>query len=325
MAEPFRLVVASDIHYAGPREQARRDYESRAVGNPVLRTALSLYRRYIWLRDPQSHSYMLDRFLEAAPKEVDLAVVNGDYTCDSGFVGLCDEAAAESARICFARLRERFADRLALTWGDHELGKFSLLGGAGGLRLASYQRLRQEFGLEPFWRHDLGRWVCLGICSTLVALPVFAPETPPDERPHWEELRREHLAAIAAACRRTSPDQRLLLFCHDPTALPFLAEEPAVQSVLERLDTTIIGHLHTPLILKQSRLLAGMPRITFLGNAVRRFSTALRRARLWKPFRVRLCPSLTGCQLLKDGGFLTAELDPEGRTPAQWRLHPLPW
>ncbi|RME94465.1 MAG: hypothetical protein D6766_05735 [Verrucomicrobia bacterium] len=324
MAEPFRLVVASDIHYAGPAEKARQDYESRAVGNPVLRLALRWYRHYIWLRDPLSHTHMLDRFLGAAP-DADLAVVNGDYTCDSAFVGVCDDAAAESARLCFAKLRQRFGDRLAITWGDHELGKFSLLGGAGGLRLASYERLRGEFGLEPLWSRELGPWVLLGVVSTLIALPVYLPEALPEERSRWEELRREHLAAITAACDRLQPDQRLLLFCHDPTALPFLAEEPAVQRVLPQLDTTVIGHLHTPLVLKQSRLLAGMPRITFLGNAVRRFSTALRRARLWKPFRVRLCPSLTGCQLLKDGGFLTAELDPAGRGAARWRFHPLPW
>jgi hypothetical protein len=50
-------------------------------------------------------------------------------------------------------------------------------------------------------------------------------------------------------------------------------------------------------------------------------STALGEARHWKPFRVRLCPSLSGIELLKDGGFLTAELDADARQPAKFHLH----
>jgi hypothetical protein len=324
MSRMQRLVVLSDIHHAGPGEQARRGHEAKVVGNPLLRLALTTYRRYLWLHDPQSHNHMLDRFLAEAPV-ADLAVANGDYSCDTGFVGLADDAALESARLGLAPLRERFGDALELTWGDHELGKFSLLGGAGGLRMASWRRGLDDLGLKPLWRRDVGRYVLLGVVSSVVALPVYGPEALPEELPEWEALRRDHLAAIRGVFENLEPDQRVLLFCHDPTALPFLHAEPAVSDRFDQIETTIIGHLHTKLVLWQSRLLAGMPRITFLGNAVRRMSTALQSARRWRPFKVRLCPSLTGCQLLKDGGFLAGEIDPEARLPAAWRFHPLRW
>ena len=52
--------------------------------------------------------------------------------------------------------------------------------------------------------------------------------------------------------------------------------------------------------------------------------TALNEARKWKEFRVRLCPSLAGIVLLKDGGFLTVQLDAEARSPAKFQFHALP-
>lgn len=324
MNRTHRLVVLSDIHHASPAEQARRGHEARVVANPFLRLALTTYRRYLWLHDPQSHNHMLDRFFAAAPK-ADVAVANGDYSCDTGFIGLADEAALESARLCLAPLRDRFGAALELTWGDHELGKFSLLGGAGGMRLESWRRGRDDLGLPALWRREIGRYVLLGVVSSLVALPVYEPEALAAELPEWEALRREHLAEIRQVFESLEPDQRMLLFCHDPTALPFLHEEPAISARFDQIESTIIGHLHTKLVLWQSRLLAGLPRVTFLGNAVRRMSSALRSARRWRPFKVRLCPSLTGCQLLKDGGFLTGELDPEAGFPVQWRFHALPW
>jgi hypothetical protein len=115
-----------------------------------------------------------------------------------------------------------------------------------------------------------------------------------------------------------------LLFCHDPTALPFLWREEAVRNRLPQLEQTIIGHLHSNLVLWKSRLLAGMPRIGFLGHAAKRMSAALREARHWEPFKVRLCPALAGIELLKDGGYLTGELDPGRHSPAVFRFHPIP-
>ena len=66
-----------------------------------------------------------------------------------------------------------------------------------------------------------------------------------------------------------------------------------------------------------------MPAVRFLGHTAQRLSMALREARLWKPFNVLLCPSLAGIELLKDGGFYTAELDLSGQQPARFNFHPL--
>ncbi len=324
MSEPFRIAVLSDIHYAAAAEQARGDdYEFRDIRPAFLRAAFRLYRHAIWMRHPLRHNAQLDRFL-AAVGEPDLVVANGDYTCGTGYVGVSDDAAMQSAREVVTRLRQRFGERLRLNLGDHELGKLNVAGTSGGLRLESWRRCVQELGLQPFWRLELGRYVLLGVTSSLLALPVFAPDVLPGERPDWERLRAEHLAAIADAFAALPTQARVLLFCHDPTALPFLWEQPAVRAHADRIEATIIGHLHSQLYLWPSRLLAGMPVIGFLGNTVRRMSTALNQAGCWRAFRVRLCPSLAGIELLKDGGFLTIRLWPESGRAAEFDFHPLP-
>ena len=324
MASTCRVAIVSDIHYASAAEQARGgDYESACIRNPLLRFAVRMYRRFIWLNEPLQKNYLLDRFCDRVGQP-DYLVANGDYSCDSKFIGVSDDAACQSARECLARLRNKFPQRLLANFGDHELGKVSFFGGQGGMRLASWHQAQQLLGLFPFWQFTIGRYVLIGIASSLVALPVFEPDTLPEERPEWRRLRSAHLEDIRDALGRLGAGQRVLLFCHDPTALPFLWDEPVVQQNLSHVEQTIIGHLHSGLVLWKSRWLAGMPRITFLGHTAKRLSTALRSARHWKPFRVRLCPSLAGVELLKDGGFLTAELDPEAQVPAQFHRHHLP-
>lgn len=318
------VVVLSDIHYACSAEQARQGHELRATPHRWLRIATGAYRRYFWLRDPFAHNHLLDRFLAAAG-EADLVVANGDYSCDTAFVGVSDTAARESARICLGTLRERYGSRFVAAFGDHELGKTSLVGGQGGLRLASWRRALEDLRLEPFWIRRTGGYVLVGVVSSLLALPVFAPETLPEELPEWGRLRADHVKQIEAALGDLDPRDKVILFCHDPTAVPFLARLRAVQVRLPQIEHTIIGHLHTRVIYGLSRILAGMPTIRRCGNSIRRMSSALHEARCWKAFNVRLCPSLAGCQLLKDGGFLRLRLDPDGREPSQVEFHRLPW
>lgn len=324
MARPCTLGILSDIHYAGAAEQARgTDYENIVIPRPLLRFAVRMYRRFVWLHQPLQKNYLLDRFLEQSGNP-DYVIANGDYSCDSGFVGVSDKAAGQSVQECLEKLRAKFGDRLRVNFGDHELGKVSFFGGRGGMRLASWRRAQDFLGLQPFWQLKIGQYTLMGIVSSLVALPVFESDTLADERPEWERLRAAHLNEISAAFNTLGSNQRVLLFCHDPTALPFLAEQPAVRARLPQIEQTVIGHLHSNLILWKSRWLAGMPRITFLGHTAKRLSTALRQGKHWKPFHVRLCPSLAGIELLKDGGFLTAELDPEGARPVQFHRHRLP-
>ena len=320
----YTLGFLSDIHYASAAEQARgHDFELAGLRNPVLRMLVRCFRHYIWLRDPLGQNQLLDNFLERS-EAWDLVVANGDYSCDSINIGVCDDAACQSVQECLGKLRRRFGDRFRANYGDHELGKVSFFGGRGGMRLASWQRARQELGLEPFWRQEVGKYVLLGMVSSLVALPIFEPDTLPTERSDWERLREEHLTSLRRAFAGLRADQKVLLFCHDPSALPFLWREPEVQSRLAQIEQTIIGHLHSNLVLWKSRWLAGMPQVRCLGHTAKRLSTALREARYWRPFKVRLCPALAGIELLHDGGYLTAELDADAARPARFQFHPLP-
>ncbi len=319
----YTLGILSDIHYASAAERARGDnYELVGINNPLLRQAVRLYRRHIWMREPLNQNYLLERFFEQIGA-VDWLVANGDYCCNTAAVGVSDDAACQSVKECLQKLRARFGARLQINYGDHELGKVSFFGGRGGMRLASWRRAREELGLEPFWQVRLGRYVLLGLVSSLVALPIFEPDTLPEERPEWERLRTRHLDQIREAFGALESGEKVLLFCHDPTALPFLGREPEVQARLGQIEQTIIGHLHSNLVLWKSRWLAGMPRISFLGHTAKRLSAALSQARRWRGFKVRLCPSLGGIELLHDGGYLTAELDPDARQPAQFTFHPL--
>ena len=324
MSRHVRLAIVSDPHYAGAAERARgQDYELRGLPNPFVRFLLRLHRRYVWLRDPLSHGGLVDRFLERVGP-VDWLVANGDYSCDSAFIGVVDDAACASARECLGRLRARFPGNFRALIGDHELGKLSFVGGNGGMRLASWERTRGELALEPFWRLELGRYVLMGVTSTLVALPSYAADALPAELPVWEQLRAAHLAEIRAAFTALRPDQRVLLFCHDPTGMSYLWREDAVRAKLGQVEQTIFGHLHSNLVYYQSRLLAGMPRINFLGHSARKMSAALNAARCWRHFRPRLCPAMAGVELLKDGGFYTVDLDQDAATPARFTFHGLP-
>lgn len=324
MGKKLQLLVVSDIHYAGPEEQKRRGYEERTAANPLQRRLLRLYRDTIWLSDPLGHNHFLDWFLDRAG-EPDLVVANGDYSCDSAFIGLEDAAAFQSAEICLGKLKDRFGDRLHTTFGDHELGKKSLVGGVGGLRLRAFERCRDELGIKPFWKVDHGAYVLIGVMSTLLSLDLMLPEGVPGERDSWRDLRAQHLAEIDAAFRELERGQKVILFCHDPTALPYLAELPSVRNQYGRIQQTVIGHLHSNFTYNTARRLSGLPQIDFLGVAVKRMSSALQRARKWEPFDVILCPSPTGIQLWKDGGFLTVELDVDDPQALQWQFHPLPW
>jgi len=318
------ILVVSDIHHAGKTERARRGYEYRSIPNPLQRFIAHTYRRLIWMKDPLGHLDQFDKFLAAAG-EPDFVVANGDFSVDSGLIGLADDGALQTVQDCVGRLRQRFGNRFLPVLGDHELGKMNLFGGAGGLRLASYHRAVNEAGLKRFWKIELGAYLLMGVTSSLLALPIFTPEVLPGELSAWESLRTAHLEEIRQAFLELRPDQRILLFCHDPTALPFLAHDPAIGARLGQIERTVIGHLHSNFILWKAGLLAGMPQVTFLGNTVRRYSGALRRAREWKPFRLLLCPSPAGIQLLKDGGFLRIHLDPEGRQPLRHEIQRLPW
>ncbi len=317
------VAIVSDIHYAGAAERARgEDYEMRAIPNPVLRTVARAYRHIYWMRHPFSQAAQLDRFL-AQVGPVDYLVGNGDYSCDSGFVGVSDPAAGQSAQECLGKLRAKFGDRARFILGDHELGKRALFG-FGEMHLASWQVATKTFGLSPLWQLAVGRYTLLGITSSLIALPTHQPDTLPEEWPEWLRLREAYLTEVRAVFDSLPSNQRVILFCHDPTALPFLWREESVRRRLAQVEQTIIGHLHSRLVIWESRVLSGIPPIRFLGHNVHRMSAALHEAHYWRPFHVRLCPALSGIELLNDGGYYTMQIDPAAGQPARFTFHPLP-
>ncbi len=165
------ILVLSDIHYASEAEQARGVTEFQVIDNPFLRWWVQMYRYFIWRRDPFAHNHLLDRFIDEA-RDADLVIANGDYSCDTAFIGLSDPPSYESARTCLDKLRTGLAERVLFTIGDHELGKMSLFGNRGGLRIESWRRIR-DLRLEPFWCHEIGDYLLMGITSSLVALPVY--------------------------------------------------------------------------------------------------------------------------------------------------------
>jgi len=319
----LQLIILSDIHYTGAAERARgNDYELQAITNPVLRVIARLYRHFVWMRHPMSRGAYLDRFLaESGP--ADAVVVDGDHSGNSAFIGLSDPASLASAQECLAKLTARYGAKAHYVFGDHELGKVAMFSGKGGMFLASWRACTEQLGLQRFWQVNLGNYVLMGVTSPLLALPASQSDVQPGEWPEWERLRAEHLAEIRASFDALQPHQRVLLFCHDPTALPFLGEEESVRRRLPQIECTIIGHLHTNLVLWKSRMLSWIPPITFLGHTVKKMSSALSKSRAWRPFKVKLCPALAGIELLDDGGYFTVTLDPAAQKPAEFLFHPL--
>lgn len=318
------IVIVSDIHNAGAAEKARGDdFEVRAIRNPLLRFLAGLYRHHFWMRYPTQRGAQLDRLLDLGV-EADMIIANGDYACDSAFVGVSDDAAFLSAEECLGKLRKRFGDRAHFVMGDHELGKLGTFNSSGGMRLASWHRATTQLGIQPFWQIHIGNYTLIAVNSSLLALPAHKGDTLPEEWPEWSQLRETHLAEVRSVFEALPPKKRVILFCHDPTALPFLWREEIVQKRLQQVEQTIIGHLHTKLILWKSMVLAGIPAIRFLGKSVERFSSALNEAHHWRAFNMRLCPALAGTELLNDGGYYVMELDLTAKQPARFTFHPMP-
>ena len=320
MDEGVSVLICSDIHYASDAEKRRIHYETRAIENPLSRLLVRFYRHFIWLRDPFAHNHLLKYVLDPAT-EPGLVVANGDFSCDSAFIGVADPAACESAGICLSQFRQRYGQKFRPVFGDHELGKITLCGGKGGLSLASWDVSRKKLGLEPIWTQRIGKYVLLGITSSLAAMQVYQHEALPEERSEWLEIAKEHLQKIAHEFNQLKSEDKVLLFCHDPTALPYLLEIEAVRSRLPQIEKTIIGHLHSNLIVWQSRVLSGIPHITSCGAAARRITAALSKGKTWRHFNLLLCPALAGIELFRRGGYYTVQIDPSANQPAMFTLH----
>lgn len=322
MPDSAEILLVSDIHHASAGELARHYPELAVIKKWWLRRLVHCYRHYIWMREPFDYNPLFERFLASAA-DAQFVVANGDFSCDSAFIGVSDPPSLDSARYALGKLRARFGASFLATVGDHELGKTSLFGGVGGMRLASWDVATVNLGLAPFWTATWDRYELMGVASSLLALPVYAGEALPTELARWEQLRAAHVQDIATAFSNLDKQQRVLLFCHDPTALPFLGGIDEVRSRFGQIEQTWLGHLHTKLVWWPSRVLAGMPTISFMGNSIRRMSHALNQGRHWRPFKPRLCPALAGIQLLNDGGYYRLRLSANPERPVQARFVPM--
>ena len=302
-----RLLIVSDLHFASAGEKIRQHSDQAAASNLVQKLITRIWGHYFWLRSPCDHNHRLAEILKLEP-ERDWLIANGDYTVDNAFVGVSDNASHESAAECISQIRAAAPGRTLLNIGDHDLGKKSLFGGEGGLRIKSLERMTQSLGVPLVWNREIGPRVMIGIASSVAALPVFEEEILPEEKASWNEVRHDLLSQVRRIFEQLSPLQRIILFVHDPTALPALFQEPSVRARLSHIEATVIGHLHSPRVLMTANLLHGVPAISWLGLTTRRYTRALNQGRCWRDFKVVLCPSPTGMQIFKDGGYLTLNL-----------------
>ena len=294
------VIVTCDIHYASELERARRNPEGCVVPRWWLRAVANAFRS-LWLGDAERNNITFTQFIDVI-RSADWLIANGDFSCDSAFVGVSDDAAMRSAKESLAKLRAISGTSFEATIGDHELGRASLFGGPGGPRLSSWFRCLNDLELRPFWQLAIGPYVLIGVTSSLLALEAFEPQLLSEERETWYCLRAEHLDHIRRAFRELPTNRRVLLFCHDPAALAWLGREESVRSRMGQIDQTLVGHLHSRLVISGIRTLAHL------------------RNSLWRDFKVRVCPALACRPWPFAGLYYRISLDLEGQRPLQFRL-----
>jgi hypothetical protein len=116
---------------------------------------------------------------------------------------------------------------------------------------------------------------------------------------------------------------RVILFCHDPSALDVLGRLPVVQSKLSQIALTVIGHLHSPGLLWVARRAARLgSRWTPRYPVARIVAKGLAGVRSWELFHPVVCPSTFGTGHLAAGGLLLIEDDSRGQLVAhRCRIH----
>jgi len=316
----MRLAVISDIHVMGPGEHELDQDYVKALGSgvgPVRRSWRCLLfraRRRLWNWHPESrHACFLKALEEIQAWHPDWVIANGDYGGDAGGVGISDDHTYESVAGAVTLMREVFPDRCHFLFGDHEIGKYSTNLRQGGIRLASLVRGEEELGLRSFWREQIEDKHLIGINSSLFTLDAFLPEALVDEVPAWEARRAAHAREVAEAFASVQPDERIILFCHDPGALSFLMHIPEVHQALSLVELTVLGHLHEPRLLKLAQRLPALPGWKPRYPVARIMTDGIRNAKLWAAFNPVVCPSTFGAGHHVSGGVLFLERGVDGR------------
>jgi len=315
----LRVAVISDVHVLGHQENlgaariARELGRERGPWRRSWRQGLFALRRRFWNWIPEARFacfvMALERIEDAQP---DLVVANGDYGGDARGVGLSDDHTLESAAAVVHFMRLLFPEKCRFVFGDHELGKYSTELRQGGIRLASLLRGERQLGIRSFWREDRAPFVLIGVNSSLFLLDLFLPEALPEESGRWRALQAAHHAEVTAAFAGLADDARVILFCHDPSALGALHEIPAVRRRLPQVEATVIGHLHTPRLLRVTRWLRHLPALKPRYPVARIVAHGARAARDWPAFRPVVCPAAFGAGQHLSGGLLLLEAEADG-------------
>jgi hypothetical protein len=324
----MRLAVLSDFHVLGPGELEKNDQSYQQLGadvDPVRRLwrkGLYRVRRRLWNTHPELRATAFRKAMdEVADFNPEWIIANGDYGGDTGGIGLSDEHTFESAAGVVDVLRRRFAERMRFVFGDHELGKYSTVLRDGGIRLRSLELGEQKLGIPSFW-HEVDEHIHLiGINSSLFTLELFLPEALVEEIPEWRRRRDEHIALVSHAFDGLPKNARVLLFCHDPSALAALSQVPVVIDRLSHIEMTVIGHLHAPSLLKLANLVPrARPKKWRPKYPVARIvAHGLEGVRSWKMFHPVVCPSTFGAGHHVHGGVLFIEKNERGKLVARRR------
>jgi hypothetical protein len=293
----------------------------RAHPDPVARAwrqGLYRVRRRFWNGHLKwRHTAFLQALDEVASCNPDWVVANGDYGGDLGGVGLSHRATLDSASLVVALIRNRFPGRSRFVFGDHDLGKYSTLLREGGIRLSSLDVGEKQLRIPSFWHEVDGDVHLIGVNSSLFSLDLFLPEAIADEIPEWQRRRAAHVEQVVAAFENLPSRARVLLFCHDPSALTALSELPVIRRKLPQIEMTVIGHLHSPTLLRLARLAARLSGFKPRYPVARIVARGIEGARHWSLFKPVVCPSTFGTGHHVAGGILLVDRGEDGRLSAR--------
>ncbi len=310
----MRLAVISDIHVLGPSEHERARELTRDLARQhglvrgVWRRFLHGARNRFWNWRPESRRACFMKALEDMQNwHPDWVIANGDYGGDAEGIGLSHEKTYESAAGVITLMREVFPDRCHFIFGDHDIGKYSTAMRQGGIRLASMDVGEQRLGIRSFWHEQAGSFDLIGINSSLITLDHFLPEALTEEIPEWRRRREEHESRVTETFAALDTNARVILFCHDPSALGILAHNPAIRDKLPQIELTVLGHLHEPRLLSLIQRLPRLPDWTPRYPVARIIREGLRSADTWSLFNPIVCPSPFGTGHHLSGGLLYIE------------------
>jgi hypothetical protein len=316
----MRIAVISDVHVLGPTELARAEESVLLMSRMedplrrVWRKGLYRVRRRFWNTHP---AWRQTAFLRALDKvdefDPEWVIANGDYGGDYGGVGLSNDATFESVSGVIDLIRRRFQGRSRFIFGDHDLGKYSTVLREGGIRLHSLERGEKKLGIPSFWHEADDEYHLIGVNSSLFTLDLFLPEALAEEIPEWRRRREEHIEHVSRAFDGLPEDARVLLFCHDPSALTALSQIPVVVRRMRHIEMTVIGHLHSPFLLKVARWMPRKKGWRPKYPVARIIAHGLEGARSWELFHPVVCPSTFGTGHHLAGGLLFIERDPDTR------------